>query len=148
MKPYNSQSITKILVPIDGSDYSVRAEEYALSIAQTHQAEILLVYVVDELVIDKLSITAKREEVEWELKNDGQRYINYALNLAEKAGVKANSMIAEGRPFEQIIRLEKSIGADLIVMGTYGRRGAERILLGSVAESVIEYSQCPVLVIK
>ncbi|MCL2476081.1 universal stress protein [Candidatus Bathycorpusculum sp.] len=148
MKTYSSQSIQKILVPIDGSDYSIRAEEYALSIAQTHQAEIVLVYVVDDLVVERLSAMATREAVAQELKNNGHRHIKYALDLSEKAGVAARSMIAEGRPFEQIIEFAKSLDVDIIVMGTYGRRGAERILLGSVAERVIEYSQCPVLVIK
>ena len=68
--------------------------------------------------------------------------------MSEKAGVATRSLIAEGRPFEQIIGFAKSLDVDIIVMGTYGRRGAERILLGSVAERVIEYSQCPVLVVK
>jgi nucleotide-binding universal stress UspA family protein len=148
MKKYSSEHIRKILVPTDGSDYSIRAAEYALSLAKTHHAEIMFVYVVDEVVIDKFSKIAEREEVERELKNDGNRYLKYALNLAEKAGVKAASMIAKGRPFEQITGFAKGLEMDLIVMGTYGHRGAERILLGSVAERVIEYSPCPVLVVK
>ncbi|MDR0372514.1 MAG: universal stress protein [Nitrososphaerota archaeon] len=148
MKKYNSQIIKKIIVPTGGSDYSIRAEEYAIGLAQTHQAEIMFVYVVDELVIEKLSTVAQREETEQELKSDGQRYIKYALNLAEKAGVKANSIITKGRPFAQIVGFAKNLEGDLIVMGTHGHRGAERILLDSVAERVIEYSNCPVLVVK
>ena len=100
------------------------------------------------LFLTKLSKVTDRENVERELKQDGQRYINYVLGLAEKEGVKADSIIAKGRPFEQIVHLAKELNIDLIVMGTYGRKGAERILIGSVAERVIEYSPCPVLVIK
>jgi nucleotide-binding universal stress UspA family protein len=70
------------------------------------------------------------------------------LGLAEKENVKATSLIAKGRPFEQIVHLANGLNMDLIVLGTYGRRGAERILMGSVAERVIEYSHCPVLVVK
>jgi nucleotide-binding universal stress UspA family protein len=148
MKKYSSETIKKILVPTDGSDHSTRAAEYAISIAKTHDAQIMVVYVVDEVVIDKFSKGAERENVERELKNDGQRYANYILNLAEKAGVKATSITTKGRPFEQITGFAKGLEMDLIVMGTYGHRGAERILLGSVAERVIEYSPCPVLVVK
>jgi nucleotide-binding universal stress UspA family protein len=148
MKKFSSETIEKILVPTDGSDYSIRAAEYAISIAKTHDAQIMVVYVMDEVVIDKFSKSVEREDVESELKADGQRYVNYILNLAEKAGVKATSMVAKGRPFEQITGFAKGLEMDLIVMGTYGHRGAERILLGSVAERVIEYSPCPVLVVK
>ena len=74
--------------------------------------------------------------------------LNTLLRLAEKVGVKSSSMVAKGRPFEQIVHLAKDLNMDLIVMGTYGRRGAERILIGSVTERVIEYSPCPVIIIK
>jgi nucleotide-binding universal stress UspA family protein len=108
----------------------------------------MAVFVVDEVVIDQFAKVADREAVESELKGDGQRYTHYVMGLAEKETVKATSMIVKGRPFEQIVNLAKSFNVDLIVMGTYGHRGAERILIGSVAERVIEYSPCPVLVIK
>jgi nucleotide-binding universal stress UspA family protein len=145
---FSSETIEKILVPTDGSEHSIRAAEYAISIAKTHDAQIMVVYVVDELVIDKFSEVTERETVERELKNDGQRYTNYILGLAKKAEVPATAMVAKGRPFEQIVNLAKGLNMDLIVMGTYGYRGPERILMGSVAERVIEYSICPVLVVK
>lgn len=148
MKKFSSETIQKILVPTDGSDYSMRAAEYAISIAKTHDAQITITYVIDEVVIDQFSKPEERETVESELKTDGQRYIHYVIGLAEKEAVKSASMLVKGRPFEQIVNLAKSLNVDLIVMGTYGRRGAERILIGSVAERVIEYSPCPVLVVK
>lgn len=148
MKKFSSESIKKILVPIDGSDYSNRAAEYAIGIAKAQSAEVLLVYVVDELVVDQFSGGSERGAVEAELKSDGQRAVHYAECLMEKAGVKSSSLLLKGRPFEQIVNTTKSFDIDLVVMGTYGRRGAERILIGSVAERVIEYSPCPVLVVK
>lgn len=143
---FSSETIQKILVPTDGSDYSIHAAEYAISIAKVHDAQIMVVYVLDEVVIDRFTKITEREDVERELKTDGQRYINYVLGLAEKENVKVTSLIAKGRPFEQIVHLANGLNMDLIVLGTYGRRGAERILMGSVAERVIEYSHCPVLV--
>jgi nucleotide-binding universal stress UspA family protein len=145
---YSSETIKKILIPTDGSDYSIKAAEYGISIAKTHDAQITVVYVLDEVVIDRFTKGTEREDIERELKGDGERYNHYILGLAEKAGVKATSLIAKGRPFEQIVHLANGLDMDLIVMGTYGRRGAERILLGSVAERVIEYAHCPVLVVK
>jgi nucleotide-binding universal stress UspA family protein len=148
LKTFNSESIRKILVPIDGSDYSNRAAEYAIGIAKAQGAEVVLVYVVDELVVDQFPGGNERGNVEAELKGDGQRAVKYVECLLEKAGVKSSSMLLKGRPFEQIVNTTKSFDIDLVVMGTYGRRGAERILIGSVAERVIEYAPCPVLVVK
>ena len=145
---FSSQTIQKILVPTDGSDYSIHAAEYAIGVAKGHDAQIMVVYVLDEVVIDRFTKITEREDIERELKIDGQRYINYILGLAEKEGVKATSLIAKGRPFEQVVHLANGLNMDLIVMGTYGRRGSERILIGSVAERVIEYVNCPVLVVK
>ena len=144
----NFKNIQKILIPTDGSDYSMRAAEYGISIAKMLDAQIMVVYVIDEIVLDQISKVTEREDVELELKQDGQQHINYVLGLAKKEGVKAASLLAKGRPFDQIVHLAKEQNMDLIVMGTYGLRGAERILIGSVAERVIEYSPCPVLVVK
>jgi nucleotide-binding universal stress UspA family protein len=142
------ENIKKILIPTDGSDYSLRAAEYGIGLAKMLDAEVTTVYVIDTVALDQLAKATEREDVERELKTDGQRYMNYILGLAEKSGVKTASLLAKGRPFEQIVHSAKNLGIDLIVMGTYGRRGAERILIGSVAERVIEYSTCPVLVVK
>jgi len=144
----NFKNTQNILIPTDGSGYSLRAAEYGISIAKMLGAQIMVVYVMDEVVLEQISRANEREDVERELKNDGQRYINYVLSLAEKEGVKAASLIAKGRPFEQIVHIAKGLKMDLIVIGTYGLRGSDRILIGSVAERVIEYSSCPVLVIK
>jgi nucleotide-binding universal stress UspA family protein len=111
-------------------------------------AQILSVFVVDEIVLDQISKITEREAVLRQLKNDGKGYVNYVVDLAAKAGLSSSGSVAEGRPFEQIIRTAKDKNVDLIVMGTYGRRGTERILIGSVAERVIEYASCPVLVLK
>jgi nucleotide-binding universal stress UspA family protein len=142
------ESVRKILIPIDGSDYSMRAAEFGLSVAKLLKAEVTVVYVIDTVVLDQIPKATERAETERELKGDGERYLKYVHSMAEKAGVKSSELLAKGRPFEQIIHLAKGLHTDLIVMGTFGLRGAERILIGSVAERVIEYSTCPVLVVK
>jgi nucleotide-binding universal stress UspA family protein len=140
--------VRKILIPTDGSDYSVHAAEYGVSVAKLLGAEVTVVYVIDTVVLDQVSKLTEREVVERELKGDGERYLRYIVSVAENEGVKASSILAKGRPFEQIVHLATGLKMDLIVMGTYGRRGAERILIGSVAERVIEYASCPVLVVR
>lgn len=144
----NIKSIQKILIPTDGSDHSVCAAEFGISIAKTLDAQIMVVNVIDEVVLNQFSKVTQRENVEQELKQDGQRYIKYILGLAEKECVKGDSLLTKGRPFEQIVHLAKDLNIDLIVMGTSGRGGADKILIGSVTERVIEYSPCPVLVVK
>jgi len=145
---FNFKNIQKILIPTDGSDYSIRAAEYGMDIAKMFDAQIMVVYVIDDVVLGQISKGGDREKAEMELKQDGQRYINYVVSLAEKECLKNGSYIAKGIPFEQIVNLAKELNVDLIIMGTYGRKGTQRILMGSVAEKVIEYSLCPVLVIK
>jgi nucleotide-binding universal stress UspA family protein len=145
---FSFKNVKKILIPIDGSDYSMRAAEYGVSIAKMLDAQITVVYVIDQVLIEQILKISDRESVERDLKKDGQQYINYVLSLAKKESVKASSLLTKGRPFEQIVHLAKELSMDLIVMGTYGLQGAERLLIGSVAEKVIEYSHCPVLVVK
>ncbi len=141
-------SVKKVLIPTDGSDYSMRAAEYGVSVAKILGAEILFLYVIDTVALDQIGKLTDKDSAERELKEDGERYVKYVLGLAQKEGVKASSLLAKGRPYEQIVHLAKGLKVDLIVMGTFGRRGAERILIGSVAERVIEYANCPVLVVR
>lgn len=145
---FSSETIKKILIPTDGSDSSIHAAEYGISIAKMHEAQIIVVNVLDTFVIDRFSKVTERKVVEQELNDDGRRHINYVLGLAEKSSVKATWLIERGRPFEHIVRLANSLDVDLIVMGTYGRRGVEKMAIGSVSERVIEYSKCPVIVVK
>ncbi len=144
----NFKSIKKILIPTDGSEHSIRAAQYGIGIAKIVGAQVIAVFVVDEFVLDQIAKITERETAERELKTDGKANVNFVKDIAGKEGISATTLIAEGRPFERIVHVAKDLNVDLIVMGTYGRRGAERILIGSVTERVIEYASCPVLVIK
>jgi nucleotide-binding universal stress UspA family protein len=140
--------VKKIMIPTDGSDYSMKAAEFGISIGKMLNAEITAVYVIDTVVLDQVSKAGDKDSMERELKQDGERYLRYIKGLSERAGLRTSMLLLKGRPYEQIVHLAKSMNMDLIVMGTYGRRGADRILMGSVAERVIEYAHCPVLVVK
>jgi nucleotide-binding universal stress UspA family protein len=140
--------INRIIVPTDGSEPSMRAVDYAVRLAKHFQSEIIAIYVIDRLILEEVSKVHERRILEEEIRSKAQRCLNYIVSSAEKEGLKATSVLVEGQPHDQIIRHAESLKADMIVMGSRGRRGMERILIGSVAERVIEYSPCPVLVLR
>jgi len=139
------------MIATDGSDCSWHAAEVGISIAKLLDALVMVVYVIDDVVLDQVSKLTGLEQAERELKQNGERCINYVLGLARKEGVNDDcllSKLAEGRPYEQIVHLAKELHMDLIVIGTFGRSGSAGRLIGSVAERVIEYAPCPVLVVR
>ena len=140
------ENMKKILIATDGSDYSMRAAELGISIAKLLNTELYVIYVINIVTLDVFGMT-NRQSIENDLRKDGERATRYVVSMAAKEGVKADAILAVGQPYEQIVQFAKANRIDMIVMGTYGRRGAERILIGSVAERVIEYSLCPVLVV-
>ena len=140
--------IRKILVPTDGSDSSMRASEYAIKLAKKFDSQIIAIYVIDRVILEEISKVQERRELEEEIKKKAERCLNYIVKSARREGLKASSILVEGEPHDQIIRHAESLGVDIIVMGSKGRRGMNRILIGSVAERVIEYAPCPVLVIR
>lgn len=142
------EKIKKILIPTDGSDCSLRAAELGISLAKVLGAEIFAIYAIDTIILEELTKGIEEKSVEKELKEKGERHLNYVVRLAEKEGLKAEAILAKGEPHDQIVHYAKTKGADMIVMGTYGRRGTKRILIGSVTERVIEYAPCPVLVVR
>lgn len=142
------EKVKRILIPTDGSDCSLRAAAFGISLAKILGAEIFAIYAVDTIILEELTKSTEEKDIEKELKEKGERYLNYVVKLAEKEGLKAEAILAKGEPHDQIVHNAKTKRVDLIVMGTYGRRGTKRILIGSVTERVIEYAPCPVLVVK
>lgn len=141
----------EILVPMDGSEPSLEAVQMALRIVEVcPQCKVTLLYVIDKLVLNELvRFSAKSEaEVESELKEQGEKYLELAQKEAQRKGVGARCRVQKGDPFEEIVAAANSLHADLIVMGHTGRRGTTRVLIGSVTQRVLDYAPCPVLVLK
>jgi nucleotide-binding universal stress UspA family protein len=141
----------EILVPIDGSDPSLEAVHMALRIVELcPQCQLTLLYVIDKLVLNELvRFSARSEaEVESELKDQGQKYVDFAKKEAQRKGASAQCRILKGDPFEEIVAAANSLHADLVIMGHTGRRGTSRVLIGSVTQRVLDYAACPVLVMK
>ncbi|NLI33453.1 MAG: universal stress protein [Deltaproteobacteria bacterium] len=141
----------KILVPVDGSRHSLNAVCLAARLSQIHGSELRIFHVIDETILDQLVRFSdkERETVRDELKNSAHAFLSDMRCEAQLGVVTASEIIIrEGIPHEVILHEAASWGADLIVIGKLGRRGIAHILLGSVAERVIEFSDVPVLTVK
>ncbi|SPP63064.1 universal stress protein [Nitrospira lenta] len=140
-------SLNRILVPVDFSDCSLDAVEYAALMAQRHRASVTLLHVLEPVSYGldfTLLHSAKREEMRERLT---ARLDDMTRALVE-AKIQAVSQVRGGTPFESILDSARTIQADLIVMGTHGRRGLSHALSGSVAEAVLRQSRCPVLTVR
>jgi nucleotide-binding universal stress UspA family protein len=142
----------RILVPLDGSDTSTLGLREAIRLAIDQRARLRLVVVVDESVasqnFEAIFLTG---DLIGALRQAGKKVIQEALALTRKHGIKADTSLSEtkgGRVSDLIVREAKKWKADLIVMGTHGRRGINRMVLGSDAEAVLRTSPVPVLMIR
>jgi nucleotide-binding universal stress UspA family protein len=142
----------RILVPVDGSATSNRGLKEALALAKEQGATVRLVHVVDEsMAIGYAESGLDLEPMLEGLRGSGSRVLKRALDAARKAGVKAESQLYEsmaGTAASTILRDARKWRAELIVMGTHGRRGVRRLVLGSDAEHVLREATVPVLLLR
>jgi nucleotide-binding universal stress UspA family protein len=141
----------RILCPIDGSETSKRGMLEAIGLAKDQTALLRLVHIVDTYVplIDDVGslIPVDMTDV---LEKNAEELIEPAKNTAKNAGVEVDAKIIEmlgGRASEEIIKHAKEWSADIIVMGTHGLRGFNRVVMGSDAENVVRTSAIPVLLV-
>ena len=141
-----------ILVAIDGSTTSSLALQHACDLARNQKAILRLVYVVDEVNINldtPQALTAFLEAA----RQAGRKILEQTLAEARNAGVEADTRLLEVDTFQhriadQVLKEARVWPADLIVLGTHGRRGLTHLLLGSVAESIVRLSPLPVLLVR
>ena len=138
----------KFIVPIDFGETSLFALDYAIEIAKQLGASITVMHAL-ELPIYGFPDGAfvANAEVAGKITDGATAGLHAAIDARKHAGVSLESVLRQGAPDEEIEALAKSMGADLIVIGTHGRRGLARALLGSVAEKVVRMAPCPVLTI-
>jgi nucleotide-binding universal stress UspA family protein len=139
----------KILVPIDGSSSANKALAYALKLAQADHADVRLVYCIDELSL--LSSHEYSGEMAQLARESGHKILQDGMALANAAHVKADTRLVDRvgqRLGESVADAAGDWGADLVVIGTHGRRGIGRVLLGSGAEQVMRMSPVPVLMVR
>jgi nucleotide-binding universal stress UspA family protein len=140
----------KILVPVDGSAPSDAAVKLALRLAHDQDANLVFLHVSEVAKIAAMiSSTAVCVDPSPALDAElaaGQDALSRAETNARTSAIPAESILVEGASADSIVKTAKRNGADLIVMGSHGRGGIQRALLGSVAEGVLRHSSVPVLV--
>ena len=141
----------RIVVPTDFSDCAEEAWKLAQRVAETLQSELVLVhaFVPPPIYGDPLVISADKT---WEVYEKAQQWVAEALDKAaaqaKDKGVTVRPIMRTGSPAQEIVDLARSEQADLVIMGTHGRGGMSRVLLGSVADRVIRLAPCPVLTVR
>lgn len=141
----------RILVPVDGGATSMRGLGEALKLAKENKAKLCLLHVVEEYaVIAAPEMGASIAPLLESMRAGGRKALAAVARRAHAAGTRPECVLVEdfgGRVADAIVKQAKKWRADLIVMGTHGRRGVQRALLGSDAELVLRYSPVPVLLV-
>lgn len=150
-----SGSYRRILVAIDGSKASSYAAEHAINLAQRYKASLIILHVLHLKTLRQISssfITAPTFGLE-EARELKARAKKWTENINKKAIIKG--LVSKTKVIEEatsivgsIVESAKEEGADLIVLGTTGKTGFRRLLLGSVAQGVLTYAHCPVLAVR
>lgn len=141
-------TIKRILVPIDFTETSDKAFDFALELAERfgasvtamHAYEIPVIGFPDGALVATVDIASRIQE-------SGRKGLDAAVAARKARGIPIESVLREGPAWEEIRALAEELPADIIVIGTHGRRGIARALLGSVAENVIRTTKVPVLTI-
>lgn len=145
--PASPFKLNKILVPVDFSECSNKAVQYAETMAKQFGAELILLHVVEEYLptseLVLLDTTALLREVRDTAKRDVTK-----LRDQLDPHLKAAAEVRSGTPYNEIVRTAKQLDADLIIMSTHGRTGFAHTFMGSTTERVVRHAACPVLVVR
>jgi nucleotide-binding universal stress UspA family protein len=140
----NVRPIRTILLATDLTAASREATDRAIDLAGRLEARLLIVNVVEKR---RLSGGGSHERVD-QARTERETLLVKAVRSARDAGVTAEFLLWEGDPGDSIAAAAEAEHADLVVVGTRGRSGAERMLLGSVSDHVVRHAECPVLVVR
>jgi universal stress protein A len=143
--------LRRILHPTDFSSASSRALETAVDLAKHFKAELLLVHVVVPHVMyppDAEADPVLYLEMEKSARQQAQSSLAALANKLRRTKVKVTSALLKGVAHDQIVRAAKNRRADMIVIGTHGRTGISKLLMGSVASRVVSHAFCPVLTVR
>ena len=138
----------RILVPVDGSDVAKKAAEKALMLAEALNTPVVALHVINvNLYAYQTEIVYPTEIPLHELiQKEGHSYLDEIVTLGKQMGINVSKKLVEGHPAEEIIK--KANEDDLIVIGSKGKTALDRLLLGSVAETVVRHASCPVMIVR
>jgi nucleotide-binding universal stress UspA family protein len=144
--------LKKVLVPVDFSPLALAALDYAVELCRDAAPEFIVLLVQERVQFAELGEVYGTPVVVRGLTEEERRAaesrLHHLVRRVGERGVRARHLVLEGVAHQVIVDTAKRQRADLIVMGTHGRRGVTRILLGSVAELVMRHAHCPVLTVR
>lgn len=138
----------RILFATDFGDASTRAFREAISMSRGNGAELVIAHAYR---LPNVAIPGSPELYdEWDrrLREDAEARLRVLVDEAGRRGVKASPLVLFGDPQEVLVQAAKNRSADLLILGTHGRRGVSRLFLGSVASHIISTAPCPVLTVR
>ncbi len=141
--------LERILCPTDFSKYAFRAADYAVALARHYDAEVHFLHVIPSALIhpEQYPYVAEAIPVAPELRTRALERLDAFVALSRSEGVRTRFSVAEGAPVSAILQSAEADRASLLCLGTHGREGVERLVLGSVAEKVLRRARCPVLTV-
>jgi nucleotide-binding universal stress UspA family protein len=146
----------KIMIATDGSECSRLVADKGIELARLSGGTVYAVYVVSTAYLlsmdgdyfSPMSVNPYWESIHEALKNQGKKAVNDVKVLGEMKGINIESVLLEGNPSDELIRYAEEEKMDIVIMGTLGKTGLDRLLLGSVAENLVRHSKVPVMVVR
>lgn len=137
-----------IVIATDGSENTQRAISYGIELAKLSGATVHALHVVDISSTVSNNWTVGKKTISEMMKSEGENILSEVKKIGKDSGVEVKEVLLEGHPVKEIIYFAKNNNIDLIVMGTLGKSGLDRLLIGSVAEKVVRGSKVPVMVVR
>jgi nucleotide-binding universal stress UspA family protein len=141
----------RILHASDFSRASSAAFRLAVDLARASRADLTIVHVYTPLIPlmgEGYATPQVYDKMLTDVRTEAQRQLDRLVGKAKRAGARAKGLLLEGVTYDRIVRAARSTRADLVVLGTHGRTGIGRVLLGSVAARVVTLAPCPVLTVR
>ncbi len=137
----------KILVAHDGSKASDKALKKAIELSLNLKGSLTILTVVPELYLTELTDSERSKIVESLTRESTDSMEKIRKTLSGKS-MDVKTLVRQGDPAEKILETAQKMKVDLIITGSHGRHGTKKFLMGSVSSKVVDYSKCPVLVVK
>lgn len=145
--------LNKILLYIDGSESSILAAQMAIVLCKKYGSQLRVIYVVNEKLLSELlkaKVFVQMEKMDYErdLEEDGKRYLNYIVKLADRKGVAIETVLKKGVVHEEVSREVEDHGSDLLVQGELGEVLSLRDSFYEEGERILRKVICPVMVVR
>jgi nucleotide-binding universal stress UspA family protein len=138
----------KIMIATDGSICSRMAAKKGMELARLSGGTVYAVYVVSTEYFSSMGVDFYWGKMYEALKKEGKQAVNYIKDLGDMEKVNVESVLLEGHPADELIRYAEEEEMDIVIMGSLGMTGLDRLLLGSVAGNLVRHSKVPVMVVK